>query len=288
MAADTGAILAVGLWLVLLFAGLVDLSQGAWDLRDDKQATDYVPEVGRSCIRFVVKLGIQFLLFVVALLALSDAVQLAVRNSRAGSPAESVAATMFLPTRTNHIKIMVRQAAPAPNPVPVISPPAAVGAQPPTRGPLVNPVATTAPPAAGADQNSGTQGNGTPGTTTHPTVTDPTLDRCASALERMLTVLLIELILEVFFVVVRCIVSQIKDLRRALRKWLLVLKIAFAIPVVLINVAILWIGSGPNGACTFDGNTIIGVVVHVTLSHSFSSCGTVPPDLSRERFILTL
>jgi hypothetical protein len=251
MPVDAGAVLAVSLWLVVLLAGLLDLSQGAGDLVKRKNDEEE-QETRCSAVLPAGKLTIHFLLVVVVFLALSDAVQVAVRSSQPGRHAASYTAALLVPSSGSYIKTTVRQAAPTGNPVPMISPPAAAGGQP-TSAPFVGAGtgATAAPPAsATAPGASGNDANGA-ATSTQPSSTNPNLERCKSALERMLAVLLIEIIFELFFVIIRCILSRIKELRRAIRKWLLVLKIAYAIPVLILNVVILWLGAGPNGACSF-------------------------------------
>lgn len=145
--------------------------------------------------------------------------------------------------------------------VPGISPAAAPlpdstpGATPPA------PIPSTLPPAPVAS----------PGGTVAPTTTvtsvnqstglSPSRDECAAGLRRIQAVLLLELLIEIIFLFIRCCAdhqfddppgSEMSPRVDVTFRGYVFLRTIYAIPVVILNCAIYWIGGGPTGTCEFS------------------------------------
>lgn len=156
------------------------------------------------------------------------------------------------------VRLAVRQA-----PTPAIVPPPASSPDPsPSSAP-----AAAAPATAGNDAAETGGGAGAGGVVSdgQPRFVKPTLEECRPAMLRMQVVLLIELILEAFFVLVGCIIMQEKVLRKKLRKWFTTWRIIYLFPVAVLNLSIVWLGSAPTGSCLQYHDVVRLLYVHLGL-----------------------
>ena len=116
---------------------------------------------------------------------------------------------------------------------------------------------------------------------------DLSLDNCSGGLVRMQVVLFIELLCEIFFVLVRCLAdaqfdddssssssssttsssSSSSDTIDITYRGFVFVRGIYTIPVIIINAAIYWIGGGNTGACKL----LIDVILEEIYCNSFSS-----------------
>lgn len=134
----------------------------------------------------------------------------------------------------------------------------------PTTPPTTAPPATTAAAGTGGTAGSdGKSGGSNGGVRTgrndddQPTYIKPTLDECGAALQRMQVVLLLELLFECIAVIAVCLLSRDKNAKKFLRMWSTTLLLIYVIPVILLNVSVIWLGGAPTGSCKYMQNILI-------------------------------
>lgn len=132
--------------------------------------------------------------------------------------------------------------------------------EPPTPPPTEAPKASTA--ASGTNEGTsrtensgGSSDSSADGSeqTDHegPEYIKPTLEECGPALRRMQVLLLLFLVFEIFAALVACILSHDKSAKKLLRRWSSTILLVYVIPVVLLSLSIIWLGSAPTGSCKY-------------------------------------
>lgn len=125
-------------------------------------------------------------------------------------------------------------------------------------------VEAAAPPAPAAEPEPEPESAGEEAAV-RPRFVKPRLEQCQGALVRMEIVLLLELLLECVFAIVGCVVLHDTELRRAVRKWFSTLRLLYTIPVVVLNLSVLWLGPAPTGSCLAHWGAVRIVYAHLLL-----------------------